>query len=83
MVGLTHPMLLTPASAEHWWDLHVWLLPVFPLLALGPWLTVRVAAGGRALLVAVAVLGYAYAVCYTALDVLAGVGRHGQAARRG
>lgn len=48
------------------------LLPVFPLLGLAPWLVARHA--GRALSWLTALLGYTYAVFYTALDVLAGIG---------
>jgi hypothetical protein len=70
-LGLTHPMHLTADSAAMWRDLHVVLLPIFPLLALGPWNLVR---GERlALRWTVGLLGFTYAVCYTALDVLAGI----------
>jgi len=71
-LGTTHPTMLTPASAPWWRDLHVLGLALFPLLALGPWVVVR----GRSRLVeaAVVVLGLVYACCYTALDVLAGIG---------
>jgi hypothetical protein len=31
-LGLLHPAGLTPATAEMWWQLHVVLLPVVPLL---------------------------------------------------
>jgi hypothetical protein len=71
-VGLTHPMLLSTASAEHWRDLHIGLLPVFPLLAVGPWLAVR--REPAAVRWAVAVLGYVFAAFYTALDAIAGIG---------
>lgn len=72
LLGAFHPMHLTDGSAPTWRGLHVVLLPVFPLLALGPWwLTRREPA---ALRWAVVVLGYAYAAFYTALDVLAGIG---------
>lgn len=70
--GLTHPGSLTAESADTWRDLHIGLLPVFPLLALAPWLVAR--RGGRAPSWITAVLGYAYAAFYTALDVLAGIG---------
>jgi hypothetical protein len=70
-LGLAHPMHLTADSAARWRDLHVALLPIFPLLALGPWTLVR----GERLAVRwmAGLLGFAYAVCYTALDVLAGI----------
>lgn len=70
--GLVHPVYLTDASAMRWHDLHVLLLPVFPLLALGPWLIAR--RHGRVLGWATGVLGYVYATFYSALDVLAGIG---------
>lgn len=74
-VGVTHPMHLTAASAEYWRDLHVAILPVFPLLGFAPWLVVR---GGSALLSwIVGILGFVYAAFYTALDVLAGIGAGG------
>jgi hypothetical protein len=71
-LGLAHPMHLTPGSAHAWRDLHVLLLPIFPLLGLAPWLVTR---RYSAVLGAVAaLLGYVYAAFYTALDVLAGIG---------
>jgi hypothetical protein len=72
VVGLFHPSDLTADSAAAWRNLHVVLLPVFPLLALGPWVLVR--GEHAAVRWAVAVLGFGYAVLYTALDVLAGIG---------
>ena len=71
-LGTTHPTMLTPASAPWWRDLHVIGLVLFPLLALGPWVVVR--GRSRLLEAAVVVLGLVYACCYTALDVLAGIG---------
>lgn len=71
-VGLAHPSDLTVDSAPAWQNLHLALLPIFPLLALGPWLLVR--GEHPALRWAVGVLGYVYAAFYTALDVLAGIG---------
>jgi hypothetical protein len=71
-LGLAHPMHLTADSARSWHDLHVLLLPIFPLLGLGPWLVVR--RESAVLGAVVAVLGYVYAAFYTALDVLAGIG---------
>lgn len=70
--GLVHPIYLTNASAMRWHDLHVVLLPVFPLLAVGPWLLGR--RHGRVLGWATGLLGYTYATFYSALDVLAGIG---------
>ena len=71
-LGTTHPTMLTPESAPWWRDLHVIGLGLFPLLALGPWVVVR--GRGRVLEAVVVVLGLVYACCYTALDVLAGIG---------
>jgi hypothetical protein len=71
-LGTTHPTLLTPESAPWWRDLHVIGLFLFPLLALGPWVVVR--GRGRVLEAVVVVVGFVYACCYTALDVLAGIG---------
>lgn len=71
-MGLTHPQDLTDDTAGHWRTLHVLLLPVFPLLALAPWLVTRPVS--RVLGWLVALLGYVFATLYTALDVLAGIG---------
>ena len=70
-VGLTHPPRLTFESAHHWQMMHTVLLPVFPLLALGPWLVARRSSriGG----VVVGVLAFVYACFYTSLDVIAGI----------
>jgi hypothetical protein len=70
--GLAHPMHLTADTAGRWRDLHVLLLPIFPLLGLGPWLVIR--RENPVLGTVAAILGYGYAVFYTALDVLAGIG---------
>ncbi len=52
--------------------MHVIMLPLFPLMAVGPWLlTSRV---NKPLGWAVALLGYTFACGYTGLDVLAGIG---------
>lgn len=70
--GITHPGSLTPATAGYWRDLHVALLPVFPLLGLAPWLVVR--DRGAVLRWVTGLLGYIFAAFYGALDVLAGIG---------
>lgn len=70
--GIFHPANLTPEAAETWRNIHIVALPLFPLLALGPWLLARQAhpvAGWVGL-----VLGYTYAMFYTGLDLLAGAG---------
>ena len=70
-VGLTHPPRLTFEAAHHWQMMHTVLLPVFPLLALGPWLVARRSSrvGG----VVAGVLAFTYACFYTSLDVIAGI----------
>jgi len=70
-IGLTHPPTLNAASAEHWRNMHIALIPVFPLIGLAPWLIARRAGTwfGRS----GALFGYSFAVFYTSLDLLAGV----------
>ena len=71
LVGLTHPVNLNMASAEQWRNLHLILIPIFPLIGLASWLIGRTAGVwfGRA----GALFGYGFATFYTALDILAGV----------
>jgi hypothetical protein len=71
LVGLTHPAHLTQDASAWWRDLHIVLLPLFPLLAVGPWLVARAVEPvyGRITLV----LGYVFACFYSALDILAGI----------
>ncbi|MEJ7635834.1 hypothetical protein [Aeromicrobium sp.] len=75
LVGIAHPARLTFEDAILWRNLHVVLLPLFPLVALGPWLVTRSIdrAWGRVSLL----LGFVYACFYSALDVLAGIGAGG------
>jgi len=71
-LGVMHPRELGDGTAVRWTVLHLVLLPLFPLLGVAPWLVARRGprlAGGAALL-----LGFVFAVFYTALDVPAGVG---------
>ncbi|WP_229054685.1 hypothetical protein [Aeromicrobium sp. Leaf350] len=70
-VGLTHPPTLTFEAAHHWQMMHTVLLPVFPLLALGPWLVAR--RSSRVAGVVAGVLAFVYACFYTSLDVIAGI----------
>lgn len=72
VLGLFHPTQLTPGTAAGWWQLHVVLLPVFPLLGLALVFLARAERGPLAWLVRVA--AYVYAVFYTGLDTLAGIG---------
>ena len=70
-IGLTHPPTLNAASADHWRNMHIVLIPIFPLIGLAPWLIARRA--GVAWSRAGAVFGYGFATFYTSLDLLAGV----------
>lgn len=72
VAGLFHPMELTPETAHHFFEMHIWLLPVFPLLGLA--LLLPMAGRKDAFFAAISVLVYLYAVLYTALDVLSGIG---------
>jgi hypothetical protein len=76
IIGATHPQHLTMASALYWRNLHVITLPIFPLLAFAPWLIVRFR-HSLALSWAAGILGFVFAVFYTGLDVLAGIGAGG------
>ena len=71
LIGTTHPPHLTQDASGYWRDLHIVLLPLFPLLGVGPWLVARAVDPlyGRITLV----LGYVYACFYSALDILAGI----------
>lgn len=70
--GLTHPLFLTPETAPAWWQLHVPLIPLFPLLAVVLWVLLR---GERGVLAwGARIAAYGYATFYTGLDVLAGIG---------
>jgi len=70
-IGLAHPTLLNPGTAEWWTTLHLVLVPVFPLLAVSVWVLLRhdrtaVGWGGR-------VAATTYVVFYTALDAVSGI----------
>lgn len=69
--GLAHPHLLTVAHAREWWLLHIWLLPVFPLLAFPlVWL---LRGDPRPVAWAARLAGFGFAVAYSALDAVAGI----------
>jgi len=70
-LGLAHPDRLQTSTASQWWQLHVVLLPVFPLLAVALWVLLRGERGPLAW--AARIVAYGYATFYTALDVLAGI----------
>ncbi len=72
LVGLAHPRQLTIENAGRWYDVHVGLLVLFPLLALPlVWFTRTESLQLRA---AVGALSFLYAVFYGAQDAIAGVG---------
>ncbi len=71
IVGLTHPVSLTASTAEWWRNLHIILLPVFPLIGAAPWIVSRGSARPWRWIAAVG--GFLFAVYYTALDALAGI----------
>jgi hypothetical protein len=79
LAGLAHPVFLTPETADRWRLVHLLLLPVFPLLGGSVWLLLLGERG--ALAWAARVLAFAYAVLYTALDSIAGIGASHQLLR--
>lgn len=74
--GAAHPHGLSRATAADWTQLHIALLPVFPLLALGLivplWHRPRPNLAGFATVVAWAG-AFLYAAFYTGLDAVAGI----------
>ena len=78
-LGLAHPVLLTPETAERWRLAHLALLPLFPLVAGSVWVVLRGESGPAAW--AARVLALAYAVLYGALDSIAGLGAPNQVIR--
>src|SRR5688572_1628491 len=76
MMGLAHPRPLDSSSAQRWADMHVLLLPVFPLVALGfavpLWGRPNRTAAGAATVVAWAA-AFTYACFYSGLDAVAGI----------
>ena len=81
--GLVHPHALTASTAAHWADLHVWLLPVFPLVCVG-FVVPLWGRPTRTVTGLLTVLGwlaaFGYACFYTGLDAVAGIAA-GTAAR--
>lgn len=71
VIGLFHPTTLAPSTATTWWQLHVLLLPLFPLLAVALWVLLRGEGGVLAWLARIA--AYGFATFYTGLDTLAGI----------
>ncbi|MGB7447979.1 MAG: hypothetical protein WA892_02510 [Ornithinimicrobium sp.] len=72
VTGMTHPHRLDPSSAEHWFWMHVAGVFIFPLVGAALAWLVR----GRRDPVAVAIMltAFVYAILYTALDVVSGIG---------
>ncbi len=70
-LGLTHPVHLNGETAPWWHQLHVVLLPLFPLLGVNLWWLLAGMAGLLPWLGRVA--GFVYLIFYGALDVLAGI----------
>jgi hypothetical protein len=75
-VGLFHPTGLNPSTAGMWASMHIWLLPVFPLLTAGLlvplWRRPGRDVAGVATVVAWLGCG-AFAALYTGLDAVAGI----------
>jgi hypothetical protein len=70
-IGLTHPTSLNASTATWWRNLHIILLPVFPLIGAGPWLVSRRSAQPWRWIAGIG--GFLFAVYYTGLDALAGI----------
>lgn len=79
LVGLAHPVFLTPDTAERWRLLHVLLLPLFPLVGAAP--SVLLLGRRGALAWSARLLGAAFGLLYTTLDAVAGIGGGEQMAR--
>ncbi len=69
--GLIHPAFLDETTAMAWWQLHIPLIPLFPLLAAAMWLVLRGVRGPVAWVARVA--AYLFACLYTALDTISGI----------
>jgi hypothetical protein len=79
LAGLAHPVFLTPETAERWRLVHLVLLPLFPLVGAAVWLLLLGERGALAWLSRG--LAVVYAVLYTGLDSIAGIGAGHQMAR--
>jgi hypothetical protein len=67
-----HPAGLSAETARAWWQLHVWLIPVFPLISVVVLAVLRDERGPLA--GAARLAAYGFACFYTGLDVLSGIG---------
>lgn len=77
LAGLIHPSGLSAATAHHWVWLHIVLLPVFPLLALGFVVLLRQrprTGTARVARMVAWICAAVYAAAYTGLDAVAGIG---------
>lgn len=72
VIGLVHPYGGSEDNATLWRNLHVLLLPVFPLLGVAIWVLLRGVPGVLAWTARVAAFGYA--TFYSGLDILTGIG---------
>jgi hypothetical protein len=70
-IGMVHPHHLTAETAKWWSDLHVILLPVFPLLGAAQWVLLSGAA--RPLKWVGRLAAFGYAAFYSGLDAVAGI----------
>jgi hypothetical protein len=76
LAGLVHPSSLSAATAHRWVWLHIVLLPVFPLLALGFVVLLRErprAVASRVARMVAWICAAVYAAAYTGLDAVAGI----------
>jgi hypothetical protein len=69
--GLIHPKYLDETTAISWWQLHIPLVVLFPLLAAAMWLVLRGVRGPVAW--AARIGAYLFACLYVALDTISGV----------
>lgn len=71
VVGVAHPMTLSPGTSQRWIVLHVALIPIFPTLGVCLWFLLRHEEGALAVVGRVA--AFVYACFYGALDTINGV----------
>ena len=71
VAGSTHPGSLSHATSQHWWQMHLVGMFVFPLVGLA--LSALVWGRRDPLALVLHAGAFVYAVCYTALDVISGL----------
>lgn len=69
--SLVHPTFLGPSTAVAWWQLHIPLVVLFPLLSAAVWVLLRGEPGGLAVLARIG--AYLYGCLYIALDCVSGI----------